>query len=172
MNAKRPVVFVMLRGLFYACCFVMFWIWVAVSIEPIDSMIPLEIPASIRLAGWPIAIAGAVLTAWCIGLFIVEGRGTPAPFDPPTEFVSQGPYRHTRNPMYIGALSIIMGCGFVVGSPSIVALAFIFGLLAHVFVLIYEEPALQKEFGESYSKYLSSVNRWIPGSAGNTGTSA
>ena len=74
--------------------------------------------------------------------------------------------------MYIGALSIIMGGGFVVGSPSIVVLAFIFGLLAHLFVLIYEEPALQKEFGESYINYLSSVNRWIPGPARNSGESA
>ena len=45
------------------------------------------------------------MTAWCIGTFVTKGQGTPAPFDPPREFVASGPYRYVRNPMYIGALA-------------------------------------------------------------------
>ena len=169
MNSNGPAVFVVLRGLFYAICFVLFWIWVALSIEPIDARIPLVIPTVVRLAGWPIAVVGGVLASWCIGLFILEGRGTPAPFDPPTDFVNQGPYRFSRNPMYFGALSVILGCGMIVGSPSIILLSVAFGLLAHLFVLLYEEPALEKQFGESYRQYKAAVSRWLPWSSTREG---
>ena len=151
------------RGLFYAVCFAGFWYWVAVSIAPIDAQIPITIPALVRALGWPVAAFGAVLTAWCIGLFLFEGRGTPAPFDPPEEFVSAGPYAWLRNPMYVGALSVILGCGLVFDSPSIVALSVAFWLMAHAFVVLYEEPALEQQFGDSYRHYKHSVNRWMPG---------
>ena len=97
-----------------------------------------------------VGLAGALMTAWCIGTFVGKGQGTPAPFDPPREFVASGPYRYVRNPMYIGALGVILGAGLAAASPSIVALAGAFGLCAHLFVVLYEEPALEKRFGESY----------------------
>jgi protein-S-isoprenylcysteine O-methyltransferase Ste14 len=46
----------------------------------------------------------------------------------------------------------------VFGSPSIIGLSIAFGLLAHVFVLLYEEPVLEKKFGDSYRAYCSTVN--------------
>ena len=133
--------FVLIRGIFYAICFVALWSWVAVSIAPYDARIPFDIPPVLRLTGWPIAVAGGLFTAWCIAAFIFQGRGTPAPFDPPRKFVVEGPYQYMRNPMYVGALSVIAGAGLIVGSPSIIGLSAVFGLLAHFFVIVYEEPA-------------------------------
>jgi protein-S-isoprenylcysteine O-methyltransferase Ste14 len=68
-----------------------------------------------------------------------------------------------RNPMYVGALIVILGAGMILGSPSIIGLSIVFGLLAHVFVLLYEEPALEEKFGGSYRAYCSTVHRWVPG---------
>ena len=52
---------------------------------------------------------GAILALWCIATFIMIGRGTPAPFDPPRHLVVVGPYRLVRNPMYIGAALALAG---------------------------------------------------------------
>ena len=76
--------------------------------------------------------------------------------------MATGPYRYVRNPMYVGAILLLIGAGLVVGSAAIVLLAFAFWALAHVFVLVYEEPALTAQFGESYAQYRSEVNRWLP----------
>ena len=162
MNAGFNSVFVALRGIFYALCFVALWGWLAISVAPFDAVLPIAIPHIVRVLGWPVGFVGAVITAWCIGVFITQGKGTPAPFDPPREFVSRGPYRYMRNPMYVGALIVILGGGMILGSPSIIGLSIAFGLLTHVFVLLYEEPVLNKKFGDSYRAYCSTVNRWIP----------
>ncbi len=68
--------------------------------------------------------------------------------------------------MYVGASGVIAGAGLIVGSPSIIGLAVCFGLLAHGFVIVYEEPALERKFGEGYRHYRSTVNRWFPGRPG------
>ncbi len=60
------------------------------------------------------------------------------------------------------SISVILGAGLAAASPSIVALAGGFGLCAHLFVVLYEEPALEKGFGESYIDYRASINRWLP----------
>jgi protein-S-isoprenylcysteine O-methyltransferase Ste14 len=162
MNAGFKTTFLALRGWFYAVCFVGLWSWVASSVAPLDAVFPISLPYIVRVLGWPVGFVGAVITAWCVGVFITQGKGTPAPFDPPREFVSRGPYCYTRNPMYIGALVVILGGGMILGSPSIICLSLAFGFLAHGFVVVYEEPVLEKKFGESYRRYCSSVNRWIP----------
>ena len=59
-------------------------------------------------------------------------------------------------------LGVILGAGLAAASPSIVALAGAFGLCAHLFVVLYEEPALEKRFGESYIDYRASITRWLP----------
>jgi protein-S-isoprenylcysteine O-methyltransferase Ste14 len=105
---------------------------------------------------------GLPLALTCVALFVLRGRGTPAPFDPPREFVATGPYRLVRNPMYVGGMAVLLGWGLILLSPSIVLLAVGFMLLAHVFVVFYEEPALEKSFDASYLEYKRSVGRWLP----------
>lgn len=133
--------------------------------RPLDSRIALSLPNWVRLPGLVVAILGAALALWCIGAFALVGRGTPAPFDAPREFVAVGPYGYVRNPMYLGAVAVIVGVGLMLRSPSAVAVSLFFVALAHLFVLLYEEPTLEERFGESYLRYKSSVNRWLPRSS-------
>ena len=158
-----PRILLVLRAAFYAAAFVLLWGWLAVSVQPLDARLPLALPAWIRPLGWALALAGALLVFWCVVTFVTRGRGTPAPFDPPREFVAAGPYRYVRNPMYIGGFGVLLGAGLVLESPSITGLAFLFLLLSHLFVLLYEEPALNRRFGDSYRHYKSTVHRWVPG---------
>jgi protein-S-isoprenylcysteine O-methyltransferase Ste14 len=56
---------------------------------------------------------------------------------------------------------VILGAGLAVSSPSIVLLALAFLLTMHLFVVLYEEPALTGKFGVSYQRYCSAVHRWL-----------
>ena len=159
-NSLQPI-FTALRGVFYGAAFVLLWGWLAVSVRSLDPRIPIAIPLWLRPLGLALASAGAVLAATCLATFITRGRGTPAPFDPPRVFVASGPYRYVRNPMYVGGIGVLFGAGLVLLSPAIVLLALAFFVIAHVFVVAYEEPTLARKFGESYAQYRSRVSRWI-----------
>jgi protein-S-isoprenylcysteine O-methyltransferase Ste14 len=152
--------FTIVRGLVYSAGFVWLWSWLAISIRPFDAGLP-ALPSWLRPVGVTLACAGALLAAACIATFVTRGRGTPAPFDPPREFVASGPYRYVRNPMYVGATAVLLGTGLALSSPSIVVLAFAFLLTMHLFVIVHEEPALAERFGTSYRQYRSTVHRWL-----------
>lgn len=107
-------------------------------------------------------LLGGIALLWCIWDFARIGRGTPAPIDPPKVMVERGLYRFVRNPMYVGALGVLLGEALVFQSLSVVGWAIFMGLLFHTFVVLYEEPTLRKKFGKSYEDYHQSVPRWVP----------
>ena len=94
--------------------------------------------------------------------FAREGRGTLAPIDPPRFVVRGGAYRVVRNPMYVANVAIILGCGAVFGAWVLVAWAAVVLVAFHLFVVIYEEPTLERIFGVDYEAYRRSVGRWFP----------
>lgn len=154
--------FAALRGLVYASGFVVLWWWVVVSVRPLDARLELPLPEWVQVPGLVLVVFGGFLALWCVGAFALAGKGTPAPFDAPREVVVVGPYRYVRNPMYLGAVAVIVGVGSMLRSPSAEAVAVLFIALAHLFVVLYEEPTLEQRFGESYRQYKGSVNRWLP----------
>ena len=107
-------------------------------------------------------IMGGVIVLTCVGVFIHRGRGTPAVFDAPRQFVAHGPYKHVRNPMYIGGLILLVGFGFYQHSISILLLSLFWFGLVHMFVVYFEEPNLKEKFGGTYETYCKTVPRWIP----------
>lgn len=130
------------------------------TVRAFDARVPVSLPVWMRAVGFGVAVAGATLAAACIASFVTVGRGTPAPFDPPREFVASGPYRYVRNPMYLGAAAVILGAGLILSSPSILLLALVFLVTMHLLVILYEEPTLANKFGTSYPRYRSFVHRW------------
>ena len=110
---------------------------------------------------WLIA-NGLGLTAWCINLFNVNGRGTPLPLDPPKQFVAAGPYRYVRNPMMLGMLLILGGEVALYQSRAVWMYTLVLMAAACGFVRFWEEPDLERRFGESYREYKRRVPRWIP----------
>jgi len=160
MEARQA--FVALRAILYGTGFVLLWTWLALASRRYDTALAVAWPAWLHPVGLAVAGAGALLAASCIAVFVSRGRGTPAPFDAPRVFVASGPYRYVRNPMYVGALAVLLGSGLASDSPSILLLALLFGLLMHGFVVLYEEPALDRRFGASYRDFTAQVNRWWP----------
>lgn len=110
----------------------------------------------------PLWVVGGAILLWSFWNFLHEGRGTPAPIDPPKELVAVGFYRYVRNPMYVGVLSMILGHFLWFGYWNLLVYALLVFLAFHTFVTVYEEPALRRKFGISYEEYLKRVPRWIP----------
>ena len=94
--------------------------------------------------------------------FAAVGGGTPAPIAPTKVLVVRGLHRFVRNPMYIGVALVIAGQAWLFHSPHIVVYLACMLTVVHLFVLIYEEPTLHKQFGEQYDCYRARVPRWIP----------
>jgi protein-S-isoprenylcysteine O-methyltransferase Ste14 len=107
-------------------------------------------------------MVGACIYFSCAWEFAVRGLGTPAPIAPTKFLVVSGLHRYVRNPMYIGVLLVILGQAALFHAPRLAEYAVLFGLLAHLFVLFYEEPTLRGKFGDSYEEYRATVPRWIP----------
>ncbi len=105
---------------------------------------------------------GAVIYLRCVWDFAVFGKGTPAPIDAPKRLVIKGLYRYTRNPMYMGLLTLIAGWAILFGSVILVGYGVALFIFFSLFVHLYEEPHLSKEFGDEYAAYVEQVGRWLP----------
>ena len=103
---------------------------------------------------------GAGLCWKTVSLFIEYGEGTPAPFDPPRKLVIRGPYIYMRNPMMVAVCLVLSGEALLFASvPLGLWLLFFFGLCL-ILIPLWEEPDLEKRFGESYREYKQKVPRW------------
>ena len=111
---------------------------------------------------FPLWLIGGVILLWSFWNFLVEGRGTPAPIDPPKELVAVGFYRYVRNPMYFGVLLILIGHFLWFGFWWLLVYTLLAFIVVHLFVTLYEEPTLKKKFGTAYENYLKRVPRWMP----------
>lgn len=107
-------------------------------------------------------IVGFGLFTWCVVLFIVHGKGTLAPWDPPKILIATGPYLWTRNPMILSVVIMVMGQALWRGSWILGAYGIFIIILNHFYFITSEEPGLERRFGESYLQYKRSVPRWLP----------
>ena len=121
------------------------------------------------LGAWILRVAGAVMIVAGVGSlldsfarFTFVGLGTPAPVAPPTRLVVSGQYRYVRNPMYVALLVIVIGQSLILGSVLLLQYAALLWLIFHTFVMLYEEPKLNSQFGASYQVYRRNVRRWWP----------
>lgn len=110
--------------------------------------------------GWAFIVLGGALYVRCALDFAFQGRGTPFPLDPPRIFVSRGPYRFTRNPMYWAMGSVLLGQAVLRSSGSALLYFAAVVLLWILFVRLHEEPELTRLFGSSYERYCAQVPRW------------
>lgn len=157
------MIFVLVRAVTYASLFIGFLLVFLPGrvLERWGMIRPASI-GPIEVLALVVGIAGAALALWCILTFAIVGRGTPAPFDPPRRLVVAGPYCYVRNPMYLGAAGALLGAAVFYRSSALALYTAGFLLVTHLFVLLYEEPALTRTFGAEYRDYRGRVGRWLP----------
>jgi len=107
-------------------------------------------------------VSGAAIYFRCAWEFAVRGLGPPAPIAPTKFLVTTALHRYVRNPMYLGVALAILGEAVLFRSLHLVKYAAAMLMIAHVFVVLYEEPSLRRQFGDSYEEYRCRVPRWIP----------
>jgi protein-S-isoprenylcysteine O-methyltransferase Ste14 len=112
------------------------------------------------IAAAGLGVLGVSVLLRCVWDFFAAGGGTLAPFDPPKLLVVRGLYRFTRNPMYNGVVAVLLGEAWLFRSTSLLQYALFVFVLFHLMVVIYEEPVLEAQFGESYRAYRATVPRW------------
>ena len=127
----------------------------------LDRFVPLPLAGSAaRPLGVGIGIAGLLLAIWAIVTF--HRAGTPAPTRrPTTTIVSHGPYRFSRNPIYVGFTA--MQIGLAISRDAAWLLLTLLPALAvmSVGVIAREERYLTRKFGEAYTSYRTRVRRWV-----------
>jgi protein-S-isoprenylcysteine O-methyltransferase Ste14 len=118
------------------------------------------IEAPYRYAGLVLGALALALILWAALLFRRAGTNI-RPYLPSTRLVLGGPYRFTRNPMYLGMAGMLLGAALYAGSltPFIVIPAFM-GLIQERFILA-EEAKLEAAFGAEYLAYKARVRRWL-----------
>ena len=110
--------------------------------------------------GWIVLAIGLIVAH--TGLFTFILAGTPwLPFSPATKLVTQGFYRMTRNPMYLGLTIAYVGLAAVLDTawPLILLPLVLWGLISTV--IVKEEQYLEQRFGDEYRAYKQRVRRWI-----------
>lgn len=115
-----------------------------------------------RVIGVLLIGAGLPLLLDSFARFALEGFGTPAPIAPPRHLVIGGLYRYVRNPMYVAVSSLVFGQGLLLGNVRVLKYGLAVAVGFHLFVLLYEEPALRRKFGNEYDVYCKNVRRWLP----------
>ncbi len=151
------------RTAIYMIAFMWLWMWLAPRWIGLQTSWTMAESAPARWLGIAPMIAGAVVVFWCFSDFILRGRGTPAPFDAPRRLVISGPYRYTRNPMYLGAGLFLIGCAILFSEFSMKLIWYAAALIVGVnlFIFFYEEPTLRAKFGDDYKQYCAAVPRWM-----------
>ena len=117
--------------------------------------------APFRLMALVPLLAGSALLLWCVRLFLVRGKGTLAPWDPPRQLVVSGPYAFSRNPMYVGVLLILIGWAVGFHSLWLLLYAAIVLVAFHLRIRLHEEPWLRETYHEKWTRYASHVPRWV-----------
>ena len=124
-----------------------------------------------RYAGIAALVPGVLLYLAGIIRFVVTGKGTPAAWfarqwgfiigEEPTNLVSNGIYRRTRNPLYLGVVSVVLGQAILTGTIVLFLYTIVLWFAFHGVVVLLEEPHLRKKYGEAYAQYTNSTPRWL-----------
>jgi protein-S-isoprenylcysteine O-methyltransferase Ste14 len=119
-----------------------------------------DLPLLARLVGWSLVGVGVLLAVSAVVLFR-RAETTPNPTRPTTALVLHGPYRFTRNPMYVGLGLCYLGATLLVSSAWPLVLSPVLIVLVQRWVIAPEEAYLERRFGAEYRAYRARVRRWV-----------
>jgi protein-S-isoprenylcysteine O-methyltransferase Ste14 len=131
---------------------------VAVSMTaPWRSLVDLQsiIPGAVLVA------VGAALAFSAVRLFRAEGTELNPTSEANKALVRSGPYRFTRNPMYLGLTVTTLGIAIWVGSLPLFAVPLLIFATANWVHIPFEEEKMRRQFGAAYEDFTQQVRRWI-----------
>lgn len=123
-------------------------------------LVPLHAFWSLHVTGGILSFAGVVLGLWGIHAFHRAGTNV-RPDRPVTALVTDGPFRYTRNPLYIGLTTIYLGIVFSTGVLWLFVTLIPVLAVTHWKIVRREEQFLEAKFGDDYRTYKALVRRWV-----------
>jgi len=115
----------------------------------------------LHFTGAFLMLAGFSLLIYCVLKFATEGKGTISPIDPTKKLVAKGLYRYSRNPMYLGVMTLLLGEAVFWQSLSLALYSAVVFIGFNLFIILHEEPRLRRVFGAEYEAYFQNVRRWL-----------
>ncbi len=118
------------------------------------------IPFPYNHFGWILILAGIVLNLWTDQLF-KRNNTTVKPYLKPSHLLLHGPFKISRNPMYLGMLLILAGTAILFKSIFLLIPAFLYVVVMNLFYVRKEEASLTEQFGNEFMTYKRRVRQWF-----------
>ena len=125
------------------------------DLAPLNMARPVQIVLVLLLVAGGLAVVLAAMRGFARAGTRVE------PWAPSSAIVSDGIYRHTRNPMYVGMTLVMLGLALIIGSAMSLAMVAVALLIVDRLVVRREEAYLEAKFGADYRDYRQRVRRWL-----------
>ena len=122
--------------------------------------LPLDLAAATRPLGWLAVGLGLALFAWTLWTF-ARHRTTVNPYVGASALCTSGPFRFSRNPIYLGDWFILVGVSLLLATLWPLAFAPLIWVMLRFGVIRHEEAHLEAKFGDAYRAYKARVRRWI-----------
>ena len=114
---------------------------------------------------------GILIYLLTVTSFLLKGKETPAIWftkaisfiigNEPVKMVSTGLYRYSRNPMYVGVITTVIGEGIFYQYSNVLWYSLSLFIIFNLVVIFIEEPHLEEKFGEEYRSYKKKTRRWL-----------
>jgi protein-S-isoprenylcysteine O-methyltransferase Ste14 len=127
--------------------------------QALAGLLPMPVDLSLPWLGMVLGGLGLALVFWA-WLHFFRQKTTPIPTGEPSALVADGPYRYTRNPMYVGLLILLVSSAFFLGSPVYLLSPFGFYWIIDRLFIPYEEAKLARLFGAKYEALRLQTKRW------------
>jgi protein-S-isoprenylcysteine O-methyltransferase Ste14 len=108
-----------------------------------------------------IGAGGLLLAGWGERTFAAEGTDILPASPTNKKLVTHGPFRFTRNPMYLGLVMMALGFAFYFGTVAFYVVPVLLFLLCNFSFIPFEEAKMQRQFPDQYTDYLRRVRRWL-----------
>ncbi len=122
--------------------------------------LPFVPPRLLEWLGYVLMVLGIGLAGGAVSRFL-RAHTTTYPHGPVTTIVTSGPYRFSRNPIYLGFVCLLIGFSFAFRTYWGLILSPVLIVLLNILVIQHEEAYLERKFGETYTSYKSRVRRWL-----------
>ena len=110
--------------------------------------------------GMLLVLLGLVANIWS-GIYFIKRKTTFMPFERSVQLVTDGPFRLSRNPMYVGMVVMLIGVAVLLGSVTPWVMLPAFAVLIDRWFIVFEEKAMAETLGQEYLDYKQRVRRWI-----------
>lgn len=117
---------------------------------------------TLNITGAVFMWVGAFIAIWCSILMFINSFVSIVPFFKPTALITSGPFSQVRHPMMWALFIVLFGEVLIYSSPFTLLWLLIWIRFSIIYIGKFEEPYLQRNFGDAYQKYSTLVPRWLP----------